>query len=242
MEQAGKAANTEPDDAEQLAVPAGPSVGRLVGYRRLCGKAAAAGKQYVLSREIGRQMGVRASLVRKDLSQLGRLGIRGKGYEARGLAGHLSKLLGEGRNWDLVLIGVGHLGSALLNYVGFRRQRFRFVAAFDTDPTKSGVERGGVTIAHPADFRRALRGVRADIGIITVPADRAQQAADLLVCMGVRAILNMAPVKLRPIGGIAVSNLDLALELEKLALRLLADGEVRSSFARPAASAGGAAQ
>jgi redox-sensing transcriptional repressor len=95
------------------------------------------------------------------------------------------------------------------------------VAAFDTDPAKVGRKCGDVVVSHPSDFRRVLRGVRADIGIITVPADRAQEAADLFARVGVRAILNMAPVRLGPIGNIVVANLNLTLELEKLSYDLV---------------------
>jgi redox-sensing transcriptional repressor len=109
---------------------------------------------------------------------------------------------------------------ALLRHEGFRRYGFRFVAAFDKDPAKIGKRYGDVVVSQPSDFRRVLRGARTDIGIITVPAASAQQAAYFFACLGVRAILNMAPVKLGPIGNVTVSNLDLALELEKLSCGL----------------------
>ncbi len=199
---------------------ADPSIERLVRYRRFCERAAGAGKEYADSREIGRNLGVGASLVRKDLSRFGRLGIRGKGYDVERLAAHLSRALGRDRRLNVALAGVGNLGSALLSYEGFQRHGFHFVAAFDTDTAKAGTKHGDIVVTHPSDSRHVLSGVGVDLGIITVPAARAQQAADFLASVGARAILNMAPVKLGPIGNVTVSNLDLALELEKLSCGL----------------------
>ena len=166
-------------------------------------------------------LGVGAALIRKDLSRFGRLGIRGTGYDLEHLGARLTTVLGASPRPNLALAGVGNLGSALLAYDGFRERGFRFVAAFDTDPLKIGTTRCGVIISHPSHFRRVLHGVRVDIGIITVPAARAQQAADLFACIGVETILNMAPVRLDPTGNVVVSDLDLTLELEKLACCLM---------------------
>ncbi len=99
----------------------------------------------------------------------------------------------------------------------------------------------GVVVSRPSEFRRALRGVRSDIGTITVPAARARRTADLFACIGVGEILNMAPacaaeaatarrrpVKLGPIGNVTVSNVDLALELEKLSYDLVLGAGARA--------------
>ncbi len=206
---------------------------RLVRYRRFCEREVNAGNRRADSYEIARRLGVEAPLIRKDLSRFGRLGIRGTGYDLEHLGARLATVLGASLRPNLALIGVGDLGSALLAYDGFRERGFRFVAAFDTDPLKIGTERCGVVISHPSDFHRVLHGIRVDIGIITVPAASAQQAADLFARIGVEAILNMAPVRLGPTGNVVmpnvmpdvmpdiVRNLDLTLELEKLACRLM---------------------
>ncbi len=203
------------------------AVERLVRCRRFCEHATSAGKRYADSYEIGRNLGVAASLVRKDLSRFGRLGIRGTGYDLAYLAARLTRELGGGRKWNVALAGVGNLGSALLDYDGFRQYGFHFVAVFDTDPAKIGTKRGDVVVSHPSESRRVLRSVQADIGIITVPAAQARETADFFASAGVRAILNMAPIKLGPITNVTVSNLDLALELEKLSYDLVEVADAR---------------
>ncbi len=199
-------------------------VERLVRYRRFCEREVNAGRNCADSNEIARHLGVRASLIRKDLSRFGKLGIRGTGYDLEHVGARLATVLaqaGASLRPNLALAGVGNLGSALLAYDGLRERGSRFVAAFDTDPLKIGTKRCGVVISHPSHFHRVLHGIRVDIGIITVPAACAQQAADLFGRIGVEAILNMAPVRLRPTGNVVVRNLDLTLELEKLACCLM---------------------
>ncbi|MHC4199557.1 MAG: redox-sensing transcriptional repressor Rex [Planctomycetota bacterium] len=211
------------------------AVGRLIRYRKYCERMARTGGPYTNSSEIGGKLGVGPSLVRKDLSHFGRLGIRGTGYDMKHLAERLTSLLGGGREWNLALVGVGNFGAALLGDEGLREGGFRFVAAFDTDPAKIGTERGGTVIRHPSDFGQVIGGTRVDIGVITVPAVSAQEAAALLARMHVRAILNLAPTELSPIENLFVANLDLSLEMEKLTCELMmAKSAVAQAEARSA--------
>jgi redox-sensing transcriptional repressor len=211
------------------------AVGRLIRYRKYCERMARTGGPYTSSSEIGGTLGVGPSLVRKDLSHFGRLGIRGTGYDMKHLAERLTRLLGGGRRWNLALVGVGNFGSALLGDEGLREGGFRFVAAFDEDPAKIGTVRGGTVISHPSDFGQVIGGVRVDIGVITVPAASAREAAALLARMHVRAILNLAPTELPPIENLFVANLDLALEMEKLTCELMmAKSAVAQAEARSA--------
>ncbi len=223
-----------PDVALPAALP-DCAVARLIQYRKYCERMADAGSQHTNSFEIGADLGVGPPLVRKDLSHFGRLGVRGTGYDVEHLAERLTRLLGGGREWNLALVGVGNFGAALLAHEGFRAGGFSFVAAFDTDPAKIGTERGGVVIRHPSDLGQVIDGIGVDVGVITVPAASAQEAADLLARMHVGAILNLAPTRLDPIENVLVANLDLVLEMEKLACRLmmaknaLAQAEQRSA-------------
>ncbi len=195
---------------------------RLVRYRRFCERGSDAGRKCADSYEIARHLGVGASLFRKDVSRFGGLGIKGKGYDLEHLGARLATVLGGSPGPNLAIAGVGNLGSALLAHDGFRERGFQFVAAFDTDPLKIGTTRCGVIISHPSHYRRVLQGISVGIGIIAVPAARAQHASDLFASIGAEAILNMAPVRLDATGKDLpqVRDLDLTLELEKLACRL----------------------
>lgn len=192
------------------------TVDRLVRCCRLCARLKAEGKEYTSSYEIGERLGCGPSQVRKDLSKLGRLGTRGSGYRVSELQEALGRVLGRGRSCNVVLVGAGNLGRALLRYGGFEQEGFRFVAVFDVDPGKVGTRLGGLSVRDVSDIPRALSSLDAEIGVLAVSAAGAQGVAELLAQNGVRAILNFAPTVLWLGGDVVVNNVDLAVELERL--------------------------
>jgi redox-sensing transcriptional repressor len=161
-------------------------------------------------------------VIRKDLSRLGRLGARGQGYRVDELQRALGAILGKEQAWNVVLVGAGKIGTALLTHYEFERRGFHFVAVFDDDPSKVGKTFDGLVVQNVSHLPEALRSLDAEIGVITVPATAAQRVARLLVTNGVRAILNFAPINLSLEGDVALTNVDLAVELEKLCYRLTA--------------------
>ena len=197
------------------------TVDRLVRCHRLCTRLKDEGREYTSSQEIGERLGYSPSQVRKDFSKLGRLGTRGAGYRVSELQNVLARVLGKGRSWNVVLVGAGNLGKALVTYAGFERQGFRFVAVFDADPEKIGTTLGRLVVQDVSAIPEALRSSEAEIGLIAVPAKGAQWVAGLLAENGVRAILNFAPTTLWPGQPVVVSNVDLAIELEKLCYYLM---------------------
>ena len=204
------------------------TVGRLVRCYHLCAQLQDEGTEVTFSREIGQRLGCSPSLVRKDLSRLGRLGTRGSGYRVAELKTVLGQALGIGKARNAILVGGGGLGTALLNSWGFERQGFRFTAVFDADPKKIGTPRGSLMVKHVSEIPRALRSSGAEIGVLAVPATEAQRTAELLVNNGVHAILNFTCAALSLNGSVVVSNVDLAVEMEKLAF-YLADTEGAAS-------------
>jgi redox-sensing transcriptional repressor len=114
------------------------------------------------------------------------------------------------------MVGVGNLGQALLGYRGFGRQNFSIVAAFDADPAKVGQTIQGITIQPLAELPAAVQAKHIRLGMIVVPAQRAQEAADGLVAAGVDGIVNFAPVTLILPPHVQVVGVDLAIELEQL--------------------------
>lgn len=197
------------------------TVDRLVRCHRMCVRLKAEGREYTSSQELGERLGYSPSQVRKDFSKIGRLGTRGSGYRVAELQSVLSRLLGKGRSWDVILVGAGNLGTALLSYGGFQRQGFRFVAVFDADPAKVGSRLGGLEVRDVSSIPEVLRSVDVEIGVIAVPATGAQWVATTLAENGVKAILNFAPAVLWPKESVVVGNVDLAVELEKLCYYLV---------------------
>lgn len=204
------------------------TIDRLIRCYHLCTQLQDEGTEVAFSREIGGRLGCSPSIVRKDLARLGQLGTRGHGYRVAELKALLGHALGIGRARNAILIGAGGLGTALLNYSGFERQGFRFTAVFDADPEKIGTcvdsPCGSLVVKHVSEIPRALRFSGAEIGVLAVPTTEAQRTAELLVQNGIRAILNFTPAALSFGENVVVSNVDLAVEMEKLAF-YLANGE-----------------
>jgi redox-sensing transcriptional repressor len=171
----------------------------------------------VSSEEIAAATGVTAAQVRKDLSFLGSLGTRGVGYQVEGLRDLIMRQLGLAESLPVVIVGAGNLGTALANYRGFGQRGFRFVALYDVSPSRIGTSINGIPVRHVDRLPADVQAEEVAIGVITTPAEAAQQAADLLTSAGVRSILNFAPVTLKVSRGVTVRYVDLAVELQILA-------------------------
>jgi len=194
-----------------------PAVGRLSLYYRELQRLADGGTPSVNSRELGQLVAVSPAVVRRDLSALGTIGRRGVGYNVDLLIERIGMVLGSGVQWRVVLIGVGSLGDALLRYRGFDRLGFSLIAAFDVAPHRIGTEIGGVQIRDAAGMDDAIKELRPDLAILAVPAEHATDVANRLVAGGITGILNFAPTTLRLPPRVAVVNVDLASELQRLA-------------------------
>lgn len=194
-----------------------PAVGRLSLYFRELHRLADQGETHINSKELGALVDVSPAVVRRDLSSLGTIGRRGVGYPIDKLTEQIGAVLGSGLQWQVILVGVGSLGDALLRYRGFERLGFRLVAAFDLDPKKIGSQIGGVSIWNAATMTGKLAELSPDLAILAVPVDQAPLVAADLVAAGISGILNFAPITLRLPGTTAVVNVDLASELQRLA-------------------------
>jgi redox-sensing transcriptional repressor len=193
------------------------SVGRFSLYLRCVQRLHQEGVVTVSSSQLGETLGVSDAQVRKDLARLGNLGHRGIGYPTQELALALRSVLGVDRSWPVVLVGVGNLARALLRYRGFHQHGFQVVALFDADPAKIGQNVEGLPVLPPGDITRVVVETHAELAILTVPAEVAQEAADNLSAAGIRGILNFAPVVLRLPANVRLVAVDLAVQLEQLA-------------------------
>ncbi len=179
----------------------------------------------VSSSELAERLGSNSAQVRKDLAQLGELGVRGVGYRVPELRTRIEGHTGLGTPRTLVVVGAGNLGKALADSPNFHSEGFRIAAVFDVDPRKvGGRTRTGVPVLDAARLDAAVRELGAAIGVVAVPAPAARAAADSLVAAGVKAILNFAPHAVGPYPGVVVKNVDLTLLVETLGARLAASG------------------
>lgn len=196
------------------------TIRRLSLYLHFLEACAERGLETVSSRALAEKGGSTPAQVRKDLSNFGSFGRRGIGYPTVQLAARIRDILGLGRRYRVVLVGAGRIGSALVNYPGFDLRGFDIVACYDVDPAKGGRSLDGVPIRSVRDLEADLGAAPAEIAIIGTPAAAAQEIAERLVRVGVRAILNFAPVSLHVPGHVAISNVNMALELEALSFSL----------------------
>jgi len=134
----------------------------------------------------------------------------------RHLRERLRHLLGLERTQNLVIVGVGRLGTALAAYPGFNSDGFRVVGLVDSDPAKIDRRIGGLRVRPTAELADAVRDGNAIMGVLTVPTAAAQASYDALVAAGVRAVLNFAPTQLRTTRGVRVKTVDLRIGLEEL--------------------------
>jgi len=174
----------------------------------------------VSSRGLAELVGVSDAQVRKDLTYFGEFGVPGQGYHVGKLKKEISRILALDRIWKLVLVGAGKLGTALLAYPGFKRKEFQIVAVFDNDLQKIDKKIEGIKIQSPEKISEVLSQNKIKIGIITTPADAAQDVVNKLVEGGAEGVLNFAPVRIIVPDTVRLKNVDLSIELEALSFFL----------------------
>lgn len=194
-----------------------PTVERLVQYHRLLERLFNEGQKVVSSQEMGDSLAFKASQVRKDLSYFGEIGKRGVGYHVEKLYKHIDEILAPPRRWKLGLIGVGHLGSALLGYGAFQNDKVEMGALFDNDPSKVGQDLFGIRCYHIDEAARVICEKGIEVVLLAVPSGSAQSCIDSIVKSGcVKGVLNFSPISVVVPENILVETVDISVELEKL--------------------------
>lgn len=174
-------------------------------------------EDYISSEELANKMGLTAAQIRKDLSNFGEFGVRGKGYQIRTLHSDIERILGVHKTNDIIIIGAGRLGGALVSEPEFTKESFNVIGVFDNSPDKIGTEIRGIKIKDINEITYFLKTRdKVDVAILTVPKHVAQHITNSLVEAGVRSILNFAPVNLKVPESVAVENIDLYAKLQEL--------------------------
>jgi len=192
------------------------ALGRLPIYLRILVDLTNDDVTQVSSEQLAELAAVNAAKVRKDLSYLGTYGTRGVGYEVKFLTYQIQRELGLNQSWPVVIVGAGNLGQALANFTGISERGFHIVGVVDKDESKIGQLVGGVRVRHVDELPQIAASKAVSIGIISTPAQHAQDAADALVQAGIGSIMNFAPTVISVPRGVNVRKVDLALELQIL--------------------------
>ncbi|TAJ12165.1 redox-sensing transcriptional repressor Rex [Marinilabiliaceae bacterium JC017] len=208
----------EENRKKRILVPE-PALRRMPSYLAYIKLARKDGMKYVSSTHIARDMGVDPTQVTKDLSYTSIVGKTRVGYEVEPLIDELENFLGFRIMDEAYLFGAGSLGMALLHDHGLKQFGLKVVAAFDVNPEIVGKNFGGVPVYHVDDFLQFKeKGIQ--IGILTVPVEKAQEVAHWMVKGGIRAIWNFTPVRIKVEEDVIVQNTSLYAPLAVMFNRL----------------------
>ena len=196
------------------------TVGRLSMYYRSLLEFEKNGYKIVSSKDLAKTEKLTPAQVRKDLSFFGSFGTRGLGYPVKELREKIARILGLGRSWNVALVGVGNVGSALVSYKEFQKQGFNIKVLFDNDQRKIGKNHKGIPVSDVRNLAEGLKKNRVDMVILAVPAQSVQEVADRVVSAGVKSILNFAPVQIKVPDDVVLRSVNMAMELEHLSFYL----------------------
>ena len=179
------------------------------------------GYRMVSSEKLAWLCQVNSAQVRKDLGYFGEFGVRGVGYDVIDLQAQIKKILAVNREWNLGIVGIGNLGSALMQHRNLPTRGFKCVAAFDNDPHKIGkVTPSGLKITDIKNLNQVVEELNIEIGVITTPASAAQAVAGLFLQANVNAILNFSPTRISVPECCLVENIDFTVKLDMISYKL----------------------
>lgn len=189
---------------------------RLPLYYRYLEKLHAIGKQRVSSAGLAEALQIDPATIRRDFSYLGELGKKGYGYNVTYLLQFLRDFLKQDEVTNVILVGVGNLGTALLRYNFYRSHNTKIVAGFDADEGKVGMDIDGVPVYSMHRLQEVIELHNVEVAILTVPVSAAQATTDILVNAGIRGVLNFTPARLNAPNHIRIHHIDLTVELQTL--------------------------
>lgn len=197
-----------------------PTLRRLPAYCQVLRRIG--DREYVSCTQIGRELHLDPTQVRKDLALAGANGRPKVGYPVAELFQTIETFLGWNNAQDAILVGAGHLGTALLGYKPFEKYGVKIIAAFDTAPEKHGQKIHDVAVFPLKKLPNLLDRIKVHIGILTVPAQEAQTVCNLMTDNGILAIWNFAPIALAVPDGVIVQQENLFSSMGILSSKLAA--------------------
>ena len=195
-------------------------VRRLPRYYRYLDDLHSKGIVRISSSTLGERMGITASQIRQDLSCFGEIGQQGYGYNVEYLYQEIGRILGLDKTHHLIIVGAGNLGQALANYMNFERRGFIFTGVFDNNPALYGRKIRGIEVRPMEEVAEFVEQNNVDIAVLTIPKNSAEEVAERLVSVGIKAIWNFAHVDLKVPKEVQVENVHLSDSLMKLSYML----------------------
>ena len=194
-----------------------PTITRLCMVFQQSDELQALGTHRISSTQMGKTLGLPAHTVRKDINCLGEVGDTGSGYDVARLKQHLGQALGFEQIRKACIVGLGRLGSALMDYDKFETSGFLIVAGFDSSVNRIETMQTRVPVYPACDMKEVIQRKAIELALLAVPAQAAQVTADVLVDCGIRGIVNFAPVVINvPATGVQVRNMNVVNEMRVL--------------------------
>ena len=200
---------------------------RLSLYYRIFKRFNAENIEKANSKQIAEAIGIDSATVRRDFSYFGELGRRGFGYDVKKLMNFFANLLNDNSITNVMIVGVGNMGRALLHYRFHERNKMKIVMAFDTDDYSDvgTTTNDGIPIYGMSQIKEKVQEGHVKTAILTVPSVKAQEVASVLVDAGIKGILCFSPVHLSVPKDVVVQYVDLTSELQTLLYFMRKDDE-----------------
>ena len=209
----GAAAQESPEeigDGDRLSLGV---AARLSRYLQVLTQARKMGKSTISSQELSDYTHINSTQIRRDLSGFGKFGKRGVGYSTEALLNEIRKILRTQGQHNIALVGAGRLGQAIASSTIFAEHGINIAAVFDVDPDKVGRTVDGTVVSDFGNLKETVREKNIIVGVLAVPPENAQQAADDLIDAGVKIIFNYSEALLDVPSDVAVHASNPAVEL-----------------------------
>ena len=193
---------------------------RLPRYYRYLGDLLDNGITRISSKDLSKRMNVTASQIRQDLNNFGCFGQQGYGFNVELLYEEIKKILGIDKQYNLVIIGAGNIGQALVNYVNFQRRGFNFIAMFDINPRLIGMTIRGIEIYDIDTLEDFLKSHDVDIVVLTLPKNNAVKVSKIIIDCGIKGIWNFSHIDLKTPPNVVVENIHLTDSMMTLSYKL----------------------
>ena len=182
------------------------TINRLTLYRSILLEYEQKGHEYLSSPKIADLLKLDNSQIRKDIREIYNAGKCKIGYKVKELRAAIETNLGFSEVKRVFIIGIGNLGTALAKYGNFEEYGFEIVALFDNDPAKINTSIQEKKIFSLNELPKLAKQLKAEIAILTVSSQQAQQCANFLIEAGIKYIWNFAPVILKIPNNIHILN------------------------------------
>lgn len=192
---------------------------RLPRYYRFLGDLLDNDIKRISSKELSEKMDVTASQIRQDLNNFGCFGQQGYGYNVELLFEEIKEILGLNKTYNLVILGAGKIGQALLNYSKFEKRGFNFIGIFDTNPNIIGTKIRDLDVKDIKELENFIKLNNVDIAILAVPGTNAYDLYKDVVSYGIKGIWNFSNTELKKEDGVIVENVHLTDSLMTLAYK-----------------------